>query len=104
MGIEIAGRLVRDQQRRPVDQGASDCGPLLFAAAQLMNEMVGAFRQPDEANPFVRALFALARRNSLEQQRQRYVFAHIHRRQEIEELEYETDLPAAELRQGPVVR
>ena len=37
-GVEIAGRLIRNQQRRTVDQRAGDRRPLLLAAAELMNE------------------------------------------------------------------
>ena len=43
-GIEVSGRFVRDQERRAMDQGAGDRGPLLFAAAQLMDEMRSAIR------------------------------------------------------------
>ena len=50
MRIEISRGLIRDQQRWPVDQCAGNCRPLLFASAQLMDEMVGAFRQSDETD------------------------------------------------------
>lgn len=38
-GIEITCRLVRDEERRPVHQRARNRGPLLFAAAELVNEV-----------------------------------------------------------------
>src|SRR5947208_7217640 len=104
MRIEIAGLLVRDQERRPMNQCARDRGPLLFAAAELMDKMIGAFAQPDEFDQSVRALLAFRRRDALEEKRQRYVLAHVHRRQRIEELKDEADLLPPEIRQGSVIR
>jgi hypothetical protein len=104
MRIEISRRLVRDDKRRPMDQSAGNGSPLLLAAAQLMDEMIFSLLQSHQLDQLVRALFAFGRRRPLQKQRQRNILAHVHRRQEIEELENEPDLPAAKLRQGRVIR
>ena len=44
-GVEVAGRLVADQQRRVVGQRAGDRDPLLLAAGQLRRQLVGLVRQ-----------------------------------------------------------
>src|SRR5687768_1391342 len=47
-GIEVAGRLVGDEERRVVDEGAGDGDPLLLAARNLGRESVAAVAQADE--------------------------------------------------------
>ena len=104
MRIEITGWFVRNQKRRPVDQGAGDRCSLLLAAAQLVDKMLRALAQPDEVDHFLRAFFALRRRHALEEKGQGNIFPHVHCRQQIEELKNETDPTAAELRQRCVIR
>ena len=43
--IKVAGRLIRQDQRRPIDQRARDRDPLLLAAGELIGKMVRPFRQ-----------------------------------------------------------
>src|SRR5688500_56288 len=45
-GVEVAGRLVGDEDRRIVDERAGDGGPLLLPARQLRREVVGVLVQP----------------------------------------------------------
>ena len=97
MGIEISGRLIRDDERWPMNQGARNSGPLLFAAAELMNEMAASLLQSHQLDQLVRAPVAFVGRHALQKQRERHILAHIHRWHQVEELENEPDLPAPEL-------
>ena len=45
--VEIAGRLVRQQQLRIVDERAGDCDPLLLAAGQLIRMVIEPLAEPD---------------------------------------------------------
>src|SRR5688500_3940983 len=86
-----------------MDQRSGDGRALLFAAAELMEEMVGPLPQPDQIDQLLRTLLAFPRSDSLEQQRKGNVLQHVHRRQEVEELEDEADLPTTKLRQRSVI-
>jgi hypothetical protein len=48
-GVEVAGGLVGEDQRRLVDQGAGDGDALLLAARELARQVVEALAQPDAA-------------------------------------------------------
>ena len=58
-GVEVAGRLVGEQDLRPVREGACDRDPLLFTARQLRRIVVPAFLQPDFVNQCLRALLRI---------------------------------------------
>src|SRR5580704_109979 len=45
--VEIAGGLVGEQELRAVDEGTSQCGPLLFPAGEFARTMVAARLQPN---------------------------------------------------------
>ena len=47
--IEVAGRLVRKQERGVVDEGAGDREPLLLAAGELVGEVLGLVCEADQA-------------------------------------------------------
>ena len=49
LGVEVAGRLVAEQQRRVVDERARDRDALLLAARQLVGVVVQLGRQADQA-------------------------------------------------------
>ena len=51
-GIEIAGGLIGQNQRRPIDQRARDGYPLLLAAGKLIGEMMGPFFQSHQLKYF----------------------------------------------------
>ena len=104
MRIKVAGRLIRDQERRPVNQGPGDCRPLLLAAAELMGEMSRSIREPDQINQFRGPFFTFVRRHPLQEQGKADVFEHIHRRQKVEELKDEADAAAPIFRKRVVVR
>ena len=50
-GVQRAGRLVGQHQRRSVDHGAGDGDALAFAAGELVGQVVGSMAEPD---PFQR--------------------------------------------------
>ena len=56
--VEIAGRLVRQQQPRAHDQRPCDGDALLLAARQRPRPLIGAVRQADAVQQFPRALAA----------------------------------------------
>ena len=85
-------------------QGAGDRGPLLLTAAQLMHEMSRAVGETDQCEEFIGPLSALRQRSSLQEERQGHVFAHIHGRQKIEELENKPELAPPKTGQGGIVR
>ena len=87
-----------------MNQGPGDRRSLLLAAAQLMHEMGGAIRQADKLEKFFRPCRRLVRRNALKEQGQTHIFERIHRREEIEKLEDESELTAAKVGQLRVVR
>ena len=87
-----------------MDQRARDGGALLFAAAELMHEMRRALRHSDQLEQLARTRLALAMRHALQQQRKADVLDHVHRRQQIEELEDEAEPVPAVIGQRRIVR
>jgi len=67
--VEIAGRLVGEQQRRLHDHCARDGDALALAAGQLGRPVRGAIGQPQGGQRLAHALLALTRREAGEQQR-----------------------------------
>ena len=47
LGIELAGRFVGENQKRPFHQGASDGHPLLLTAGELVGVVLQAIAQAD---------------------------------------------------------
>ena len=87
-----------------MNQRPGDRRSLLLTAAQLMNKMVRPFAKPDELDQLLGAFVAFLWRNTLKQERQGNVLAHIHCRQQIKELEDESDLVPPEIRQRRIIR
>ena len=54
--VEVSGRFVGQQELRLMDQGASDRSALQLAAAELVHEMRGAMREPDQLKELDRHL------------------------------------------------
>ena len=59
--IEIARRLVRQEQEGPVDQGSGQCRPLAFTAGQLRGPVIEAVAQSDPIQQFLRPLDSLGK-------------------------------------------
>ena len=55
IGIEIAGRFVRQHERRIVDESARDRNPLLFAAGQIARIGIQAVLETDPLEDLERA-------------------------------------------------
>ena len=95
-GVEIAGRLVGDEQGRPGDDGARDRHALLLAAGELGRRVVLAADKADLGQRFHREVMTLAGGDAAIDQRQ---FDILHRggaRQEIVALEDEADIEIAQ--------
>ena len=68
--IEVARRLVGDDDRRVVDDGARDRDALLLPAGELPRVVLHPVLEADDAERGLRALLALGRRELREQERQ----------------------------------
>jgi hypothetical protein len=97
--VECTGWLIGQEDRRTVDQCASDRNALLLATGQLIRTMTGTFRQTDRCECRLGACAAFVVGNPGIAQRHGHVVGCIHPRQQVEALEYETDLVAAQGRQ-----
>ena len=100
--VEIAGRLVGQQDRGVVDQRARDRHALLLAARELARMVGLAPGQAERAQRRVGALGAALRLARVEQ-RQRDVLARARALEQIEALEHEADPAAAHLRERRLV-
>ena len=93
--VEVAGRLVGEDDGRPRGQGAGDGDALLLAAGELRRAVAGAVGEPDACRAAA-AIRAPLRRAAREAQRQRDVLGGRERRQQVEGLEDEADAVAAQ--------
>ena len=75
LAIEVAGRLVAQQQRRVGDDRAGDADPLFLSARQLARIVVGALAQPDHAQRHLHPPLAIGGSELGQQQRQLDVLA-----------------------------
>ena len=96
--VEIARGFVGEQERRPVDQGASDRDTPLLAARHLAREGREAPRKSDARQQIVRARIGRFRRNvSAEYRRQRDIIDRAQIGKQARELEYEAHAPPAQI-------
>ena len=95
--VEIAGRLVGEQDRRIVGERAGDRHALLLAARQLRRIVMAAVRSPTSASSASARAPGIRRAGNLH--RHQHVLAGRQRRQQVEELEDEADPLAAQPRQ-----
>ena len=100
--VEIAGRLVGQQQARRVDQRAGDGDALLLAAGELAGRIALAVAEAEQLQRRARPLEAVAAvgrgRRGIEQ-RQRDVLDRAGARQQVEALEHEAEPLAADARE-----
>ncbi len=95
--VEVARRLVGQKDRRLVGEGARDGHALLLAARELRRIVVRARRQLHVFEESPRTFARVAAAGNL--QRREHVLKRRHRRDEVEGLEDEAELAAAEPRQ-----
>ena len=98
-GIEVAGGLVGQQDRRVVDQGASDRHALALTAGELVGLVVHALFEIDLAHGEFGALEALFAGHAGIDQRQFHVVQRGGAGQQVEGLENEADFLVADARQ-----
>src|SRR6185436_8361290 len=102
--VEVAGRLVGEEDRRVVDQGAGDRHALALAARQLVGIVVHAVAQAYPLEGAAGALPPHAARHAGVDERQLDVLQGIGAGQQVEGLEDEADLLVADRRELGVVQ
>ena len=96
LGVEVAGRLVAQQQLRRAEQRARDRDALLLAARQLARPAVREVGEPDAAQRLAAALLDV-RRVVRERRRDDHVAETRQVIEQVERLEHEADRLVAEL-------
>src|SRR5579872_5663623 len=98
--VQVPGRLVAQQQARPVDQGPGDRHPLALPAGQRGGQRVKPVAEPDRVERVDRGPDPGAARGLVVQLGQQHVLQRGPVRQQVEGLEDEPDAAAAQ--RGPV--
>src|SRR5215203_1151383 len=101
LGVEVAGGLIGEDHGRFADQGAGDRDPLLLAAGELRGAVGAPVLEADGADELVDPLLVGIAAGDRERQHQ--VLLGGEDRQQVEELEDEAELVAAQLGQLAVV-
>ena len=97
--VEVAGRLVGEEDRRRRGERAGKGHSLLLTGAQLVRTSIRLVDQPDEAQELADPLAMLSERSTGDEERERHVLAHRQKGDEVEELEHEPGLaPPGEVR------
>src|SRR6516165_947100 len=97
-GIEVAGRLVREQECRVPGDGARDGDALLLPAGELRGHVPGARGEPDQLERAADALAPVGAAQAAVAQRHLHVVIDVEVGDEVEALEDETDALIAQLR------
>ena len=100
--VEVARRLVGQQDRGAVDERARDGHALPLPARELVGPVRHAVAQPDRAERLGRPRAALGPRDARVDERQLDVLEAVLARQQVERLEDEPDLPVADVRERVV--
>ena len=104
LGVEVSGRLVRQDDGGIVDQGASDGDALALAAGEFVGFVQHARAEADALEGSLGALLALCCRSAVIDERQLDVVERCGPGQEIEGLEDESDLLVSDTGQLVVVQ
>ena len=94
--VEVAGRLVGEQQARLQNQRPGQRDPLLLAARELAGLVIEAVAEPDDLQHLARLGLGLFARLAMDQARHRGVLQRGEFGQEVMELEDEADAVVAE--------
>src|SRR5205085_3084971 len=94
-GVEVSGRLVREQDQRLTGHSASDGDALLLTARQLTRQMLRAMRHADALKRIGYALLAFGARQAAISERQFDVLIDVQVADQIEALKDEADLAVA---------
>jgi hypothetical protein len=94
--IESRGRFIADQERRLVDECAGDGDALLLAAGKCVGAAFLAALETDFVDNRERASVGFVVRATLNEQRHHHVLHHGERGDEVERLEDEAEVLAAE--------
>ena len=97
LGIEVASRLVGEDELGVGDHGAGDGDALLLSARELLREVLGAVGDGHSLHHGRDPLLALRGADVQVAQRQLYVFIDVQLVDEVEALEHEADVALAEL-------
>jgi hypothetical protein len=100
--VEVAGRLVREDDRRVGDQCPGDGDALLLTTGELGGPVLPPVGEADTAHQLVHP--PLVRLLARDREREGDVFLRVQHRHEVEELEDEADVAAAQLGQLGVVQ
>ena len=90
-GVQVTGRLIREDNRRVADDGACYRDTLLLATGKLRWEVFGAMRHPDFLEGIVHALFSIGGRHAPVGERQLHVLVDGEITNQVECLEDEAD-------------
>ena len=99
--VEIAGRLVGDQDRRVRRQRAGERDALLLAAGELRRIVVEPLGEPDRGELALGARISVAHAGEFE--RHGDVFQRRHGRDQVKRLKHDADIAAAKARQRVLV-
>ena len=99
--IEVAGRLVREQNDRLAGDRARDSDALLLAARELRRQMLRAMRHADALEGFGHALPPFLGQHAAVGERQLHVLEHRQIADQVEALKDEPDFPVADTRAFP---
>jgi hypothetical protein len=100
--IQVAGRLIGQQQRRLRSECAGERHALLLTAGKLAGIMGGAVLQPNRFQPCGGAVESVG--ETCEFQRDRDILQRRHGRDQVERLEHDADMVAAEARQPVLIQ
>src|SRR5207248_10826469 len=93
-GIDVAGRLVGDQEARRVHQRPGDADPLLLPTRELVRVLADLVAEPDRLQRLLDAGLDHPAGLAVDAERERDVLPDGQARKELEVLEHEPDLPA----------
>ncbi len=103
-GVEIAGRLVGEEQSGTASEGPGDGDALHLTAAQLVREMPRPVGHPDQIEHFRHARGGLFLGIPAQEQGELHIFPNRHGWQEIEELKHDAERVAAVMGEFPLAR